>query len=92
MTASEAERVVLAIDGNVLLVAALELLDGGLDVLHAALDAHLLGGEVGVQTGAIPVAGNGLGVEGDLGAKLLRDAGEEEARHPEVVTHCDRLA
>jgi len=43
------------IDGDVFLVAALELLDGSLDVLHAALDAHLLGGEVAVETSTVPV-------------------------------------
>lgn len=38
-----------------LLVAALQLLDGSLDVLHATLLAHILGGEVAVQTSTVPV-------------------------------------
>jgi hypothetical protein len=92
VAAGEAELVTLAVDGNVLLVAALELLDGSLDVLHATLLAHLLGGEVAVQTGTVPVTGDGLGVDGDLGAKVLGDAVEEEAGGPEVVTHLDALA
>jgi hypothetical protein len=54
VTASQAKVVTLTVDGNVLLVPALKLLDGSLNELHATLLAHLLGGEVGVQTGAVP--------------------------------------
>lgn len=82
MLAGKTLVVALSVDGNVLHVAALELLDGGLDVLHATLDTHLLGREVGVETGTVPVAGDGLGVERDLGAELLGHAVEEEAGHP----------
>jgi hypothetical protein len=74
--------VTFAVDGDVLLVTAFKLLDGGFDGLHAALGAHLLGGEVGVQTGTVPLAGNGLGVERDLGAELLGNA---------AVTFCQRI-
>ena len=63
--------VTLAVDGDVLLVAALELLDGGLNGLHATLGTHLLGGEVAVKTGTVPVTGDGLGVERHLGAEGL---------------------
>lgn len=42
MTAGETLLVALAVDGNVLLVATLKLLDGGLDMLHTALSAHFL--------------------------------------------------
>lgn len=89
MPAGQPLLVTLTVDGNVLLVAALKLLDGGLNVLHATLNTHLLGAEVGVQTGTVPVAGDGLGVERDLGAKLLSNAVQEEAGDPEVVTHLD---
>jgi hypothetical protein len=88
VAAGQAQGVVLAVHGDVLLVAGLELLDGGLDVLHAAGLAHGQAGEVAVQAGAVPVAGDGLGVEGDLGAELLGDAVQEEARAPEVVADC----
>lgn len=87
MAASETLLVALAVDGNVLLVTALELLDGSLNVLHATLNTHLLGGEVGVETGTVPVTGDGLGLNGDLGAELLGNAGQEEASEPEVVAH-----
>jgi hypothetical protein len=73
-------------------VAALELLDGGLNVLHATLLAHLLGGEVGVQTSTVPVTGHGLGLDRDLGAELLGDTIQQEAGQPEVVTHLNTLA
>ena len=75
------------VDGNVFHVAALELLDSSLDVLHATLDTHLLGGEVAVETSAVPVTGNGLRVDGDLGTEVLSDTAEQVAGHPEVVTH-----
>lgn len=73
-------------------MAALQLLDGRLDVLHATLLAHLLGGEVGVQTGTVPVTGHGLGCHRDAGTKDLGDAVEQETGHPELVTHLDALA
>ena len=84
----QTQGVVGAVDGNVLFVALLQSLDGGLDVLHAAGLAHLLGRDVGVEAGAVPVPGDGLGVEGDLGAKLLGDAVQQETGHPEFVSHC----
>jgi hypothetical protein len=87
--ARHAQVVVLAVDAHVLLLAARELLHGGLDGLHAALRAGLLGGDVGVQTGTVPVAGDGLGGEGHLGTELLSDAVENEARHPELIAHSD---
>lgn len=87
VTAGQTHGVVLAVHGDMLLVAALELLDRGLDVLHATGLAHRLAGEVAVQTSSVPVAGDGLGVERDLGTELLGDAVEEETCAPEVVTH-----
>lgn len=41
VSASKTHGVVLSVDCDVLLVAALELLDGGFDVLHATGLAHL---------------------------------------------------
>jgi hypothetical protein len=51
--------------------------------------AHLLGGEVGVAASAVPLAGDGLGVEGGDDALLLADAVKQEARDVEVVTGLD---
>ena len=92
MATSKASLVTLAVDLDVLDVTALKLLDGSLDVLHAALLAHLLGGEVAVETGTVPVTGDRLGVDGDLGAELLGDAVEKEAGEPEVIAHLDTQA
>lgn len=75
-----------------LLVARLQLLDGSLDVLHAALLTHLVGGEVGVQASTVPVTGHGLGVHRDAGAKDLGDTVEKETGDPKFVTHCNTLA
>ena len=92
VAARQALVVVLAVLLDALDVVGLELLEGVLDVLHAALDAHLLGGEVGVQALAVPIAADGLGVPRDLDAKVLGDAGEEESGDPKLVTHCLALA
>lgn len=92
VAACKTHGVVLSVDGNVLLVAALELLDSSLNVLHTTGLAHLLAREVGVKTSSIPVTWDGLGVERDLGAELLGNSVEEETSEPEVVTHCDSLA
>ena len=91
VTAGKTHGVVLAVDGNVLLVASLELLDGGLDVLHSTWLAHIGRGEVGVETSSVPVAWDWLRVEGDLGSKLLSNAAEEETGEPKLVTHLDTV-
>jgi hypothetical protein len=44
-----------------------------------------------VQTGTVPVTLDGLGLEGDADTELLSDTVEDEAGHPEVVTHCKRM-
>ncbi|KAI3479577.1 hypothetical protein L1887_58390 [Cichorium endivia] len=90
--ARETLVVVGTVDGNVLVVALGELLDGSLDGLHAALLAHRVGRVVGVAASTVPVTGDGLGVERDLDAPLLSHADEEVARKGEVVAHLDTLA
>lgn len=87
MRARHAGLVALAVDNHVLLVAARESLHGLFHDLHAAVFTHRLGGDVGVETRAVPVTGDGLGVEGDLDAEFLGDAVEEETGHPELVAH-----
>lgn len=87
MSASKAHGVVLSVNCDVLLVATLELLDSGLNVLHATRLAHLLAGEVAVKTGSVPVTWDWLGVERDLGAELLSNAVEKETSEPELITH-----
>jgi hypothetical protein len=90
--ASETLFVLLAVDGDVIGVAGLELLDGGLDMRHTTLDTHLLGGEVRVETSAIPVALHGLGMYGYLGTEVFGDAVEDKPGNPELITHLDALA
>ena len=85
--ARHAFGVALAVHFDVLDVARLELLHRRLDVLHAAVGAHLRRRHVGVQARAVPVARDGLGREGDARAEFLGDAVQEEAGHPEVVAH-----
>ncbi len=88
MNAGHPQSIILSIHLDVLLVTLLELLDGGFDMLHATGLAHFDRRNIGVKTGTVPVAGDGLGMEGDLGAKLFRDAVEQKPRKPELVTHC----
>lgn len=92
MLASHAQLVVGAVDGHVLGLAGREFLHGGLNGLHATLSTSLLGGNVGVQTGAVPVTRNGLGGKSDLGTKLLGNAVEDKARNPELVAKLDVFA
>lgn len=54
-----------------LLVTTLQLLNSSLDVLHSTLLAHLLGGEVGVQTSTVPVTGDGLRSQRDASTEDL---------------------
>ena len=91
MAAGETEVVVLAVHSDVLVVLLRELLDGGVDRLDATGVAHRLRRVVGVRTGAVPVASQGLRVEGDRDAPLLGYADEEVTSHPEVVAHGDAL-
>jgi len=87
MLSSKTHGVVLSVDCDVFLVAALKLLDGGLNVLHASILAHLLGREVAVKTGSVPVTWDWLRVERNLGTELFGNAVEEESGEPEMITH-----
>jgi hypothetical protein len=87
MSASKAKGVVLSVDCDVLLVAALKLLDSSLNVLHASFLAHLFGRKVAVKTSSVPVTWDWLGVERDLRTELLGNAVEKETGKPKVVTH-----
>lgn len=86
---SETHVVVVTVDGDVLVMALAEALNGSFDGLDAVGFTHGLCGEVGVASGTIPVALEGLGVEGDLDAPLFGNTDEEIPGHPEVVTHGD---
>jgi len=88
VAAGHAGLIALTVDLHVLDVALAESLHGLLDVLHATLLTHSLGGDVAVKTGTVPVTGNGLGVESDDGTELFGDTVEEETGHPELVTNC----
>lgn len=92
MATGQPEVVVLSVYSDVLVMPLRQLLDSGVDGLHASGLTHLLGRVVGVAAGTVPVALEGLGVERDLDAPLLGDADEEVAGHPEVVAHGDTLA
>lgn len=93
VTTSKTHVVVLAVDGDVLEMALLELLDGVLNGGETlAGGTHELGRVVGVATSTVPVTLEGLGVERGLDTPLLTDAEKKETGHPEVVSELDTLA
>ena len=79
--------VTLTVDLHVLLVAGRELLHSCLNGLHSTIFTHLGGRDVGVQTSTVPVAGDWLWCEGDLGAELFGDTVEDKSGHPKLVAH-----
>lgn len=91
MTTSQSQLVILSIDSNVLIMSLGQLLDRRIDGLHASRFPHRLGAVVGVASGTVPVSLERFGVEGNLDAPLLGNTDEEEASHPEMVTHRDTL-
>eukprot|EP00965_Chrysotila_dentata_P254647 6211947-Pleurochrysis_carterae.AAC.7 len=60
-----------------------------LDDCESALLAHLLGGEVGVAAGAVPVARDGLGVERAVDVEVFAHAVEDVARDGQLVRGVD---
>lgn len=72
-----------------LLMPPLQLLDRRLDMLHTTLLPHLDRREVTVQTGTVPVARDGLRIEGHLDGELLSYAVQQETGEPELVAHLD---
>jgi hypothetical protein len=92
VTAGKTLLVALTVHSNVLVVTGLQLLHGSLDGLHTTIGTRLHRRDVGVQTGTVPVAGDGLGRERDQNTELLRNPVEQETRHPQLVPHLDALA
>ena len=91
VTTCQAQIVVLSVNSNVLVVSLAQLLNGCFDCLHASGLTHRLCAVVGVATSTVPFALERLGMERNLDAPLLSNAGEEVASHPEVVTHGNAL-
>ena len=83
--AGQAQMVVRAIDGDVLGDVLLEGLHQGFEVLFAAHFANVLGGEVGVHAGAVPVALDRLAMELEVDFVLLAEASHQVASGPDVV-------
>jgi hypothetical protein len=54
---------------------------------YSYLYTHLLGREVRVQAGTVPVTGDGLRVYRDLGTELFGNAVKQVPGNPEMVTH-----
>lgn len=87
MCTSHAVGIAFTVDLDVLSMALLKLLHRLFNVFHATFFTHLLGGDVGVETSAVPVTRDGLGSEGDLGAEFFGNTVEKPSRNPELITH-----
>lgn len=92
MSTSHALVVALSVNLDVFDVALFEFLHCSFDMLHTTLRTHLSGGNVGVETSAIPVAGDGLRLKRDLCAEFFGNSVQEPARHPELVAQVDANA
>jgi hypothetical protein len=77
--------VVRAVDGDVLGDVVLEGLHEGFEVLLAAHFAEVLGGEVAVHAGAVPVALDGLAMQFNIHFVFLAEAHHQVASGPDVV-------
>lgn len=78
--------IALTVDLDMFHMALLELLHCLLNVLHAPFLTHLLGRNVGMKAGAVPVTRNWLGLEGHLGAEFFSDTVEEPSGNPQLIT------
>ena len=66
----------------------LKLVHHRFDGLETTIKTHILGRDVGMETGAVPVTWDWLGVEGDDDAEFFCNTVKQEAGHPEFVTNC----
>jgi len=89
MTSSKSLDVVISVTLDVLFMPLAELLDTGNDVLHATFGTHLLGGDVGVGTGTVPVSIERLGSEGNHDSEFLCDPDKQESCEPHLISCVD---
>ena len=85
MEAGEAQVIVRTVYVDVRGDVVLECLHEGFEVFLAANFAKVLGGEVGVHAGAVPVALDGLAIEDEIHFVLLAETHHQVASHPGVV-------
>lgn len=79
--------IAFAVDLDVFRMALLQFLHSLFNVFHTAFFTHLLGGDIRVEAGAVPIARNWLGGEGDFGAEFFGDTVEQPSGNPEFITH-----
>lgn len=89
MSTSQTQLVALAVNGDVFLVVALEILDRGMCFCRICQQSSRPSGSLTEDqcAGTVPIARDRLGLNRDLGAKLLGNTVEKEAGNPQVVTH-----
>mmetsp|Transcript_2749 Transcript_2749/g.9475 ORF Transcript_2749/g.9475 Transcript_2749/m.9475 type:complete len:384 (+) Transcript_2749:32-1183(+) len=88
----EPPLVALSVGLDVLVVLGLQLADRLLDHLQTAVRAHGRRGVVAMGARAVPVAGDGLGVERDNDVGHLADPLQQVAGDPHLVARGDSLA
>lgn len=62
------------------------------DLPESSLVPHLLGADVGVAAGAVPVALHGFGVQCGHNPKVFTDAVQQKTGDPQMVAHLDAFA
>ena len=92
VSACHACFVALAIDCNMFHVTLLKLVHHRFDGLETTIETHILGRDVGVETGTVPVTWYWLGVEGDDNAEFFCNTVKQEAGHPKFVTNCVNIS
>ena len=88
VSACHACFIALAVDCNMFQMTLLKLVHYRFDGLETTIKTHILGGDVGMETGAVPVTWDWLGVESDDNAEFFCNTVKQEAGHPEFVTNC----
>ena len=86
MEAGEAHVVVGSVDGDVLFDVFLECCHELEEVVFSTLVPEVIGGEVGVHAGAVPVSRERFTMPFDIEAVVFAEAKEEEAGHPHFVS------
>lgn len=92
VTASKSQIVVIAVNGDMLIMSFAQLRDGFFNVLHTAGFAHCLAAIVSVTASTVPFTLEGFGMEGNFDTPLLGNADEKIPSHPKMVTHVNTFA
>ena len=92
MLTGHALNVPLTVQLDMLNMTLLKFAHGSLNGFHTTILAHISRRDIGVKTGSVPVALDGLGSERNLNTEFLSDAVKEPTSHPEVIAHYSNIS